>query len=167
MVEMQNFTITKRDGSKDRFSLDKIMNAIIKAFESVGESVDLGVMSKIISHIDIHEDIKVEEIQNQVEESLMREGFYKVAKSFMIYRQQHTEDRETLQKLQFLTDYMEATNAATGSKYDANANVEHKNIATLIGELPKSSFIRLNRRLLTDRIKKMYSRAFLMNISTC
>ena len=55
----------------------------------------------------------------------MREGFYKVAKSFMIYRQQHTEDRETLQKLQFLTDYMEATNAATGSKYDANANVEH------------------------------------------
>ena len=54
MVEMQNFTITKRDGSKDRFSLDKIMNAIIKAFESVGESVDLGVMSKIISHIDIH-----------------------------------------------------------------------------------------------------------------
>ena len=32
------------------------------------------------------------------------------------------------------------------------ANVEHKNIATLIGELPKSSFIRLNRRLLTDRI---------------
>ena len=89
----------------------------------------------------------------------MREGFYKVAKSFMIYRQQHTEDRETLQKLQFLTDYMEATNAATGSKYDANANVEHKNIATLIGELPKSSFIRLNRRLLTDRIKKMYSKS--------
>ena len=159
MVEMQNFTITKRDGSKDRFSLDKIMNAIIKAFESVGESVDLGVMSKIISHIDIHEGIKVEDIQNQVEESLMREGFYKVAKSFMIYRQQHTEDRETLQKLQFLTDYMEATNAATGSKYDANANVEHKNIATLIGELPKSSFIRLNRRLLTDRIKKMYSKS--------
>ena len=89
----------------------------------------------------------------------MREGHYKVAKSFMLYRQQHTEDRETLQRLQFLTDYMEAANAATGSKYDANANVEHKNIATLIGELPKSSFIRLNRRLLTDRIKKMYGKA--------
>ena len=28
-MEMQDFTITKRDGSKDRFSLDKIMNAII------------------------------------------------------------------------------------------------------------------------------------------
>lgn len=158
-MEMQDFTITKRDGSKDRFSLDKIMNAIIKAFDSVGQAVDLGTVSKIISHIDIHEGIKVEDIQNQVEEGLMREGHYKVAKSFMLYRQQHTEDRETIQKLQFLTDYMEATNAATGSKYDANANVEHKNIATLIGELPKSSFIRLNRRLLTDRIKKMYGKA--------
>ena len=156
---MQDFTITKRDGSKDRFSLDKIMNAIIKAFDSVGAAADLGTVSKIISHIDIHEGIKVEEIQNQVEEGLMREGHYKVAKSFMLYRQQHTEDRETLQRLQFLTDYMEAANAATGSKYDANANVEHKNIATLIGELPKSSFIRLNRRLLTDRIKKMYGKA--------
>ncbi|MDY4956721.1 MAG: anaerobic ribonucleoside-triphosphate reductase, partial [Prevotella sp.] len=70
----------------------------------------------------------------------------------------HTEDRETLAKLQFLSDYCESVNAATGSKYDANANVEHKNIATLIGELPKSNFIRLNRRLLTDRIKKMYGK---------
>ena len=76
----------------------------------------------------------------------------------MLYRQSHTEDRETLDKLNFLTDYMEAANAATGSKFDANANVEHKNIATLIGELPKSNFIRLNRRLLTDRIKKMYGK---------
>ena len=158
-MEIKNFTITKRDGSKDRFSLDKIMNAIVKAFDSVDEPADLGAISKIISHLDIKDDIKVEDIQNQVEEALMREGFYKVAKSFMLYRQAHSEDRETLQKLQFLSEYCESVNAATGSKYDANANVEHKNIATLIGELPKSNFIRLNRRLLTDRIKKMYGKA--------
>ena len=157
-MEISNFTITKRDGSKDSFSLDKIMNAIVKAFESVDEPTDLGTISKILSHLDIKDDIKVEDIQNQVEEALMREGHYKVAKSFMLYRQQHTEDRETLAKLQFLSDYCESVNAATGSKYDANANVEHKNIATLIGELPKSNFIRLNRRLLTDRIKKMYGK---------
>lgn len=157
-MEMQNFNITKRDGKMERFSLDKIMNAIIKAFDSVKEPVDLGAVSKIISNLDIHEGIKVEDIQNEVEESLMREGYYKVARSFMLYRQKHAEDRETLRKLKFLTDYCEASNAATGSKYDANANVEHKNIATLIGELPKAGFIRLNRRLLTDRIKKMYSK---------
>ena len=134
------------------------MNAIIKAFQSVGQDADLGAISKIISHLDIYEGITVEDIQNQVEEALMREGFYKVAKSFMLYRQRHNEDRETMDKLKFLTDYCKEANAATSSKYDANANVEHKNIATLIGELPKSSFIRLNRRLLTDRIKQMYGK---------
>lgn len=155
---MKDFIITKRDGSHYRFSLDKIMNAIIKAFQSVGEDVDLNAVSKILSHLSISEGITVEDIQNQVEEALMREGYYKVAKSFMLYRQRHNEDRETLEKLKFLTDYCKASNAATGSKFDANANVEHKNIATLIGELPKASFIRLNRRLLVDRIKQMFGK---------
>ena len=157
-METSTFSITKRDGQAERFSLDKIMNAILKAFDSVKEPVDLGRLSKILAHLDIHNGITVEEIQNQVEVALMQEGYYAVAKSFMLYRQQHTEDRETLEKLHFLSDYVDAANAATGSKYDANANVEHKNIATLIGELPKSNFIRLNRRLLTDRIKQMYGK---------
>lgn len=157
-METSDFTIVKRDGSADRFSLDKIMNAIIKAFRSVNEPVSLSNISKIISRLDLYDGIKVEEIQNLVEEALMREGHYRVAKSFMLYRQRHAEDREVMDELKFLSDYCEATNAATGSKYDANANVEHKNIATLIGELPKSNFIRLNRRLLTDRMKKMYGK---------
>ena len=155
---MKNFTITKRNGDKVPFSLDKIMNAIVKAFQSVNEPTDIGIVSRILSDLDIHHDIKVEDIQNQVEFALMKEGYYKVAKSFIVYRQQHTEDRETLEKMKFLSDYCEAKNAATGSKFDANANVEHKNIATLIGELPKQGFIRLNRRLLVERIKKMYGK---------
>ncbi len=157
-MELKKFTITKRDGTKDEFSLDKIMNAIMKAFDAVGEPANVSSISKIISHLDIQENVTVEDIQNQVEVALMKEGYYSVAKCFMLYRQSHSEDRETLDKLNFLTAYMEAANAATGSKFDANANVEHKNIATLIGELPKSNFIRLNRRLLTDRIKKMYGK---------
>ena len=157
-MELKNFIITKRDGQKDVFSLDKIMNAIIKAFESVGEPIDLAVLSKILTHLDIHNDITVEEIQNQVEVALMKEGHYKVAKSYMLYRQQHQEDRETLERMKFLADYCSASNAATGSKFDANANVENKNIATLIGELPKGAFIKLNRRMLTDRVKDMYGK---------
>ncbi len=157
-METKNFTITKRNGVREVFSLDKIMNAIIKAFDSVNQPIDLTVLSRIIPHIDIKNDISVEDIQNQVEVALMKEGHYAAAKSFMLYRQQHTEDRETLERLKFLSDYCGASNAATGSKYDANANVEHKNIATLIGELPKSGFIRLNRRMLVDQIKKMYGK---------
>ena len=81
-----------------------------------------------------------------------------MAKSYILYRQHHYEDREVKDKLDFLINYCNATNAATGSKYDANANVERKNIATLIGELPKSNFIRLNRRLLCDKIRDMYGK---------
>ena len=157
-MEMNNFAITKRDGSKEAFSLDKIMNAILKAFNSVNEPINLGAISKILRHLNIQDGVKVEDIQNQVEEALMREGYYRVAKSFIIYRQEHKEDREVLDKMKFLSDYMQAENAATGSKFDANANVEHKNIATLAGELPKKNFIRLNRRLLVERIKKMYGK---------
>lgn len=136
---MKDFIITKRDGSHDRFSLDKIMNAIIKAFQSVGEDVDLNAVSKILSHLSISEGITVEDIQNQVEEALMREGYYKVAKSFMLYRQRHNEDRETLEKLKFLTDYCKASNAATGSKFDANANVEHKTSLLLSENCPRQA----------------------------
>ena len=157
-MEIKNFTITKRDGSKDNFSLDKIMNAIIKAFNSVKEPVDLGGISKILSNLDIKDGVTVEDIQNQVEVALMKEGYYMVAKSFMLYRQRHTETRDEYERMKFLSDYCAAANAATGSKFDANANVEHKNIATLIGELPKGSFIKLNRRMLTDRIKSMYGK---------
>lgn len=90
---MKDFAIVKRDGSKDRFSLDKIMNAILKAFESVNEDIDLASVSKIVSHIDVFDGISVEDIQNQVEKALMSEGYFKVAKSFIIYRQLHSEDQ--------------------------------------------------------------------------
>lgn len=73
-MEIKNFTITKRDGSKDQFSLDKIMNAIVKAFESVNEPADLGIVSKILNHLNMHDDITVEDIQNQVEEALMKKA---------------------------------------------------------------------------------------------
>lgn len=35
------------------------------------------------------------------------------------------------ESLQFISDYIDASNAANGSKYDANANVTDKNIATM------------------------------------
>ncbi|MDY2943718.1 MAG: anaerobic ribonucleoside-triphosphate reductase [Paludibacteraceae bacterium] len=150
--------IIKRDGKQESFSIDKIKNAISKAFIASGTFATEEILSALLSRLRIHSGISVEEIQNQVEVALMAEHYYTVAKNYMIYRYRHTKDRETLEKLDFLISYCSATNAATGSKYDANANVEKKNIATLIGELPKSNYIRLNRRMLCDRIEKMYGK---------
>lgn len=155
---MNKLIIVKRDGSRTPFSSDKIVKSISSAFESVHEVFTMEDVSKILAHLKFHEDITVEEIQNQIEIALMKEGYYAVAKSFMLYRQKHTDSRNVIDQLSFLSGYCNASNAASGSKYDANANVEHKNIATLTGELPKGSFIQLNRKLLTDRIKKMYGK---------
>ncbi len=150
--------IIKRDGKRAPFSIDKIKNAIRKAFLASGTFATEEILTNILSRVHISNGMHVEDIQNQVEVSLMSERYFAVAKAYMLYRQHHTEDREVRDRLNFLIDYCSASNPATGSKYDANANVEKKNIATLIGELPKASFIRLNRRLLTDRIREMYGK---------
>ena len=157
-MEYTDLYIIKRDGKRAPFSLDKIKNAIRKAFLASGSFATEETLTNILSRVHISNGMHVEEIQNQVEVSLMSERYFAVAKAFMLYRQHHTEDREVRDRLNFLIDYCSASNPATGSKYDANANVEKKNIATLIGELPKASFIRLNRRLLTDRIREMYGK---------
>ena len=151
-------SIVKRDGKRETFSVDKIKNAISKAFLAVGSYASEDDLIAILSRVRVKDGMSVEDIQNQVEVALMAEHYYAVAKSYILYRQKHMEDREVKDKLDFLTSYCDASNAATGSKYDANANVEKKNIATLIGELPKQNFIRLNRRLLTDRIRDVYGR---------
>ena len=157
-MSSSEITIIKRDGKRKAFSVEKIKNAIRKAFLSVGSFATEEDLVNILSHVRISEGMHVEEIQNQVEVGLMAEQYFAVAKAYMLYRQRHMEDREVRDHLDFLIQYCQAENAATGSKYDANANIEKKNLATLIGELPKKNFIRLNRRILTDRMKKMYGK---------
>ena len=153
-----NFIITKRNGTTEPLSIEKIKSAIIKAFQSQSKDIDAETLNRIMQRLRYCNGMSVEDVQNQVEVALMAEHHYQVAKAFMLYRKRHEDDRETADKLRFLINYCNSTNPATGSKYDSNANVENKNIATLIGELPKQGFIRLNRRLLCDRIKEMYGK---------
>ena len=61
-------------------------------------------------------------------------------------------------KRDFIRDYIKASNAATGSKFDANANVTRKNIVTLGQELYKENNIKQNRYIMKDKIKAMYSK---------
>lgn len=152
--------IIKRNGKKEFFSIDKIKSAIRKAFLSVGVYATEEDLTNILGRVKFSDGMSVEDVQNQVEVALMQEKYFSVAKSYMLYRQHHLEDREVRDKLDFLIAYCNDKNAASSSKFDPNANVEQKNIATLIGELPKQNFIRLNRRMLTDRLKEMYGKEF-------
>ena len=66
-------------------------------------------------------------------------------------------DKQTLEsKLKFISDYKQASNAATGSQFDSNANVATKNIATLQCELGKKDLLDINRKLTYDYIEKLY-----------
>lgn len=59
-------------------------------------------------------------------------------------------------KLKFVKEYSEAKNAATGSKFDANANVETKNVTTLAGEIHKNEDIGVNRLRMIKKLTEMY-----------
>jgi ribonucleoside-triphosphate reductase len=150
--------VTKRNGDQQPFSPIKIKNSLESAFIASNANISNEKIGSIIGSLSIYDGINVEEIQNQVEEALMAKGEFNTAKNYILYRQRHSDDREVAKRVSFLDDYCNASNAASGSKYDANANVEKKNVATLIGELPKEMFIRINRRILTDRIKKVYGK---------
>jgi ribonucleoside-triphosphate reductase len=61
-------------------------------------------------------------------------------------------------KIEFIENYMLAQNAAEGSKLDANANVTHKNLATLEAELNKDINIQLNRTLVARKIETLFGK---------
>ena len=150
--------VTKRNGVQEPYTPSKIKKSIKSAFDASHKTIQDTKIDSMVESVSTYDGINVEDIQNQVETILMKEEFYDVAKNYILYRQRHEADRDIAKRVDFLTDYCNASNAATGSKYDANANVEKKNVATLIGELPKEMFIRINRRILTDRIKKLYGK---------
>lgn len=61
------------------------------------------------------------------------------------------------QKMDFINNYKNPLNAADASKLDANANVTHKNIATLEAEINKDINIQVNRALVAQKISELFS----------
>lgn len=65
-------------------------------------------------------------------------------------------EKSLLRSMKLINSYTASSNAATASKYDANANVTVKNIATLSSELNKYDRIMLNRHLMTEKITELF-----------
>lgn len=60
-------------------------------------------------------------------------------------------------KCNFIENYLQSQNAASGSLFDSNANVSNKNIATMEAELNKDINIQVNRMLVSRKIAHMFS----------
>lgn len=98
--------VTKRSGSKVNYDREKIFNAIAGANRDASTENDKlsaedveRVTNSVESAISDKEDIGVEEIQDQVEKSLMEHNFFDVAKQYIVYRQKHAQRREAQKKL--------------------------------------------------------------------
>ncbi len=65
-------------------------------------------------------------------------------------------DEQVTEKISFIDRYIDSSNAADGSKVDANANVTSKNIATMEAELNKDINIQINRALVSRKIASLF-----------
>ena len=147
-------TVRKTNGSFEEYDKVKLMNGIREAYKTAGEECPEAVVVSIAENLYIYDKITSREIRRQVEESLMSIN-KKVA---VAYIEKFDAGLDLRKKRDFIKDYIAASNAATGSKFDANANVTRKNIVTLGQELYKENNIKQNRYIMKDKIKSMYGR---------
>ncbi len=100
--------ITKRNQKVEIYDAKKIMNAIRAAFLSVGSSIEELTLHNIVLEIeqqvrDLYakeQHVDVEQIQDLVENTLMKDGFYKEAKSYVLYREERSRQREARHQIE-------------------------------------------------------------------
>ena len=88
--------VIKRDGTYQNYFPYKIEDAIKKAFDATGVSYDVNVFEEVIKQIQKIETPEVEYIQDLIEKSLYKHGYFDVMKNFMLYRHLHKLQRENL-----------------------------------------------------------------------
>ena len=150
--------VRKSDGSFEEFSPNKVKNGICEAYNSVQEKCPEGLLDSLIKNLLIYDKIDSYEIRRQVEEAMMSIN-KKVARAYIKkYEELEGESKRLKKDNDFISDYINASNASTGSKYDSNANVEKKNIVTLGQELHKGKNIQENRYIMSNKIQSLYTK---------
>lgn len=151
--------VVKRDGSIEEFNVDKIISAVEKAFKSCNKKMPqylYDILGALFGTLE-GDTIGIEEIQNKVEDVLMNDKHFDVAKSYIIYREQHKQARFIRERIDYMNEYSQSNeNAATSSETDANANVTMKNVANLEGEVYKTTNRVIQRQRMKDKLNEMY-----------
>lgn len=90
--------IIKRDGREETFDSSKIYGAIKKAIlsteETFGDSLCEKLTMEVVKKLDCGKKWSVEEIQDEVEKTLMGNGLYNVAKNYILFRSTRTLKRD-------------------------------------------------------------------------
>ena len=149
--------IIKRSGKKEQFNPDKIKNAIKAAFNSIGYSVDDDVYDELVNSVKVWDEMSIEDIQDQVIETLRNFDYNEVADCYQTYRLEHKQARFIRERIDYMDKYANSgDNASTASETDANANVTMKNVANLEGEVYKVTNRRIQRQRMKDKLNELF-----------
>lgn len=149
--------VVKRDRSIEDFNVQKVVNAVQKAFASVGCGLPEYLNTMIPALFEEGDVIGVEDIQDRVEQLLMNDKHFRAAKSYILYREKHKQARFIKERIDYMDKYSQSNeNAATSSETDANANVTMKNVANLEGEVYKTTNRVVQRQRIKDELNKLY-----------
>lgn len=152
--------VQKRTGQIVDFDLEKIGNAIKKAFDSKQVEYDPAIVKsvdKLISLTYTNVPVSVETIQDYVERVLMQFGYYDIAKTFILYREQRKSTRFVKERIDYMNQYSQSTdNAASSSETNGNANVTMKNVANLEGEVYKTTNRIIQRQRMKDELNILF-----------
>ncbi|QQB33403.1 ribonucleoside triphosphate reductase [Achromobacter deleyi] len=124
---MQLQHILKRDGRVVAFDRDKIAAALAAAGRSTREldaDVAQGLASAVIAALAAEGNVcpGVETIQNQVEETLVKAGYWRTARAYIVYREQHARLRALRHTLVDVESAMEEYLEQRDWRVNANAN---------------------------------------------
>ena len=151
--------VIKRDGTKENFDIDKIQRAVYSAFKAVGKPIPdylVKMIDSLFSQLE-GDAIGVEKIQDKIENILMNDKFFDVAKAYILYREKHKQARFIRERIDYMDKYSQSNdNAATSSETDANANVTMKNVANLEGEVYKTTNRIIQRQRMKDKLNEMF-----------
>ncbi len=118
-INLLSLSVVRRDGSIAQFKSEKIFNAIKKAFlaqtkirnnkekdneqtSSIHKAIEVltdKVVTALTRRIADGDMIHIEDIQDQVELALMRDEHHKVARAYVLYREQRAASRYHTKKL--------------------------------------------------------------------
>lgn len=99
------FFVIKRDGSLVPYSQNKILQAISNAItatdksrtqsqtDDISKQVSQSISQRLLNTLSDGSKIHIEDIQDQVELGLMRRGLQKVARAYVLYREQRAQQR--------------------------------------------------------------------------
>ncbi|MFC2076334.1 ribonucleoside triphosphate reductase [candidate division KSB1 bacterium] len=132
MIDSAAHRIRKRDGRLVPFEKEKITGAVFKATQAVNEpdrDKAVAVADQVTDMIEVfykgNQIPTVENVQDLVEKILIRNGYADVAKSYILYRDQHTKIRETHRLFDEASNMVEDYLSRSDWRVNENSNMSY------------------------------------------